>query len=70
MKKGEIGRRIKGSRVAKDISTKEMAEYVGVTPQRINSIERGLDEEHTVVKILMFLRKQGVDLNLIFEKDN
>ncbi|WP_025843605.1 helix-turn-helix domain-containing protein [Porphyromonas gingivicanis] len=66
MKKGEIGRKIKGCRIALDIPTSEVAKHLGITPQRLNTIERELDDSHTIVRYLQYLRDQGVDLNLIF----
>ena len=61
MNKGEIGRRI-----ALNISTAEIAEHLELTAQRVNAIERELDDQHTIIRYLLYLRENGADLNLIF----
>lgn len=66
MNKGEIGRRMKGCRIALNISTAEIAEHLGLTAQRVNAIERELDDQHTIIRYLLYLRENGADLNLIF----
>lgn len=66
MKKGEIGRRIKGCRIALNISTDEVANHLEITKQRVNAIERELDDSNTVIRYLQYLRDKGVDLNLVF----
>ena len=63
MNKGEIGRRMKGCRIALNISTAEIAEHLELTAQRVNAIERELDDQHTIIR---YLRENGADLNLIF----
>lgn len=64
---GEIGRRIKGIRIAMGIATSDVAKHLELTVQRVNTIERELDDSHTIIRYFQYLRDNGADLNLIFQ---
>ena len=60
------GKRIKIERKKLRYTSKEIAKNIGVTPASVFYIENRSDD-NAYIKYLVFLRKNGIDLNKIFD---
>lgn len=63
-----IGESLKGARLALDLSFVEISKEIGVTPQSISNFEKAVTEPR-IIRYLIFLRDNGIDLNKLFDGD-
>jgi len=67
----KIGMILKLSRVSLDMQVKEMAEKIGVTTVTVQNIEKMNNKDiPPIVKYLLVLRENGIDINRILNHIN
>jgi len=61
-----IGLKLKKARQTLDLTLKDVGEAIGISPQAVQYLER--KSEAKIIDYIQFLRKNGIDLNKIFEE--
>lgn len=62
-----LGKRLKIARVASELTQQDVADALGTSKQSISYIENNPQSQGVIVDYLIFLRKQGIDLNQLLE---
>lgn len=62
----KLGNELKVERIRQNIKGNAAAEAIGISAQQLYNIEQG--EMNAVTKYIAFLRKQGTDLNHLFDR--
>lgn len=65
----DIKRLLKLSRIEKDIASKDIAEYMGISKSSITKIERNF-AGYSPIRYLLYLRSEGVNINLLLDTIN
>lgn len=61
-----IGMKLKKARQTLDLTLKDVGEAIGISPQAVQYLES--KSETKIIDYIQFLRKNGIDLNKIFEE--
>lgn len=62
----KFGNELKVERIRHDIKANAAAAAIGISPQQLYNIEQG--DMNALIKYVAFLRKQGTDLNNLFDR--
>ena len=63
----ELTNELKVERISLQLTTKSVAEMMGISRQQLSNIEQS-DNLPVMVKYIAFLRSRGVDLNDLFDR--